>query len=339
MKDAIRSKAYDLGFSAVGYTEPSIAAHVQMGLQAFVEGGYHGDMAWMATNLEKRGDPKTLWPEAQSVIMIGHNYGPDFNPMDKLENHSNGTISAYALNADYHDVMKKRLRELASWIAQQHGCDVKLFVDTAPVMEKALAAQAGIGWQGKHTCLVSREFGSWLFLGAIFTTLKFDADLAETNHCGNCTRCLDICPTQAFTASGKLDARRCIAYLTIEHKGQVPLEFRKAIGNRIYGCDDCLAVCPWNKFAQASSEAAYHPRKALEAPLLGDLMKLDDAAFRVLFSKSPVKRIGRDRFVRNVLIAAGNSGDASLIPDIRERLADDSPLVAEMAAWALQCLT
>jgi epoxyqueuosine reductase len=255
--------------------------------------------------------------------------------MEKLRHKDKGVISAYALNIDYHDVIKKKLKQLARWIAESHGCEVKLFVDTAPVMEKPLAQAAGMGWQGKHTCLVSREFGSWLFLGNIFTTLPLQPDTAETNHCGSCSKCLDICPTQAFDGCGKLDARKCIAYLTIEHKGQIPLEYRKAIGNRIYGCDDCLAVCPWNKFAQASKETAYHPRAALAAPLLAELAQLDDAAFRALFSKSPVKRLGRDRFLRNVLVAIGNSEDVSLLPVAQQLRQDASPLVADMANWAL----
>lgn len=348
MKSSIQSKAESIGFDTVGFTVPSLMPSVHSGLHHFLSLGHHGDMGWMEANAAKRADPKLLWPEAQSVIMLGHNYGPDFDPMDKLQHRDIGVISCYALNHDYHDVIKKRLKELAGWIAQNYNCEVKVFVDTAPVMEKALAAQAGLGWQGKHTCMVSREFGSWLFLGAIFTTLvipslprdpstslRFAQDDKPISHCGSCTKCLDICPTQAFTASGQLDARRCISYLTIEHKGQIPLEFRKAIGNRIYGCDDCLAVCPWNKFAQTSQEVAYHPRKELESPLLRDLLTLDDAAFRLLFSKSPVKRIGRDRFIRNVLVAAGNSGDGLLTDAITPLLNDNSPLVAEMAVWAL----
>jgi len=353
VKQEIQQHALSLGFSAVGFASPDLAPETQAGLHDFLAGDYHGDMGWMAANADKRADPKALWPEVQSIIMVGHNYGPDFNPMEKLSHRDRGTISAYALNDDYHDVMKKRLKEMAGWIATTYACEVKIFVDTAPVMEKALAAQSGIGWQGKHTCLVSREFGSWLFLGCIFTTLPINPlppplphagegsalGAGEGTHCGTCTKCLDICPTHAFLESGKLDARKCIAYLTIEHKGQIPLEFRKAIGNRIYGCDDCLAVCPWNKFAQASQEMAYHPRKALESPLLRDLLQLDDAAFRKLFAKSPVKRIGRNRFVRNVLVAAGNSGDASLITTITPLLQDFSPLVAEMAGWALSEIT
>lgn len=344
----LTAKAKSLGFDAVGITSPDLPAAVPQGLYDFVDAGFHGDMGWMETNIDRRADPKTLWPEVQSIIMVGHNYAPAFNPMEKLAHTEQGVISAYALNLDYHDVMKKRLKQLAHWLATTHSCEVKVFVDTAPVMEKALAAQAGLGWQGKHTCMVSREFGSWLFLGCIFTSVEFGVWSLESDDspnstlktpgsgsCGTCTRCLDICPTQAFIGEGKLDARKCIAYLTIEHKGQIPLEFRKSIGNRIYGCDDCLAVCPWNKFAQSASEMAYHPRDTLDAPLLRDLVVLDDAGFRALFAKSPVKRIGRERFVRNVLIAIGNSGDRSLIPTIAPLTRDDAPLVREMAVWAL----
>ncbi len=357
MQTLITQYALSLGFDAVGFCRPEIDVLVQQGLQEFILGGHHGDMGWMADKADRRADPKILWPEAKSVIVVGHNYAPDFNPMQKLAQTTTGNISCYALNDDYHDVIKKKLKILARWVAQEFSCEVKVFVDTAPVMEKALAANAGLGWQGKHTCLVSREFGSWLFLGSVFTNIVIpsaaegspsakdpsaalrSAQDDNKDLCGTCRACLDICPTQAFTAERKLDARRCISYLTIEHKGQIPLEFRKAIGNRIYGCDDCLAVCPWNKFAQASREIAYHPRQELEAPLLRDLVKLDDATFRALFSKSPVKRIGRDRFVRNVLVAIGNSGDASLAATITPLMQDHSPLVAEMAAWALKELT
>ena len=335
LKKSIIAKAKEAGFETVGFTQPELSKSTQNGLHEFISGGFHGDMAWMEDKSDRRADPRTLWPEVQSVIMVGHNYGPNFDPMEKLQHTDRGVISAYALNQDYHDVMKKRLKEVAGWLALTYCCEVKIFVDTAPVMEKPLAETAGIGWQGKHTCLVSREFGSWLFLGTIFTTLSIAPDEAERNHCGSCTQCLDICPTNAFTESGKLDARKCIAYLTIEHKGQIPLEFRKAIGNRIYGCDDCLAVCPWNKFAQNAKDMAYHPRQALESPLLKDLAQLDDAAFRALFSKSPIKRVGRERFVRNVLIAIGNSNDRSLIPVASALLHDEKPLVADMATWAL----
>ncbi len=335
LKEAIAAKAREVGFDTVGFTPARLDVSAQAGLLEFIASGHHGDMTWMEERIQWRSDPQALWPEAKSVIMLGHNYGPAYDPMEKLQHKQLGVISSYALNVDYHDIIKKKLKTIARWLAQSQACDVKVFVDTAPVMEKPLAAQAGLGWQGKHTCLVSREYGSWLFLGSIFTTLELPADAPEVNHCGTCSKCMDVCPTQAFTAAGKLDARKCIAYLTIEHAGQIPLEFRKAIGNRVYGCDDCLAVCPWNKFAQVSQESAYHPRSALEAPLLSDLAMLDDAAFRSLFSKSPVKRIGRDRFVRNVLVAIGNSGDSGL-RGVAERLRGDAnPLVAEMADWAL----
>jgi epoxyqueuosine reductase len=336
MKTRISDKAKEIGFDTVAFTTPDLPESAPLGLQEFLENQHHGDMSWMETNADRRASPRTLWPDARSVIVLGHNYAPGTNPLDKLAQKNIGNISCYALNHDYHDVIKKKLKALARWIVDEYACEVKLFVDTAPVMEKPLAEQAGIGWQGKHSCLVSREFGNWLFLGSIFTTLEIAPNNTETDHCGSCTQCLDICPTQAFTAARKLDARKCISYLTIEHKGQIPLEFRKAIGNRIYGCDDCLAVCPWNKFAQESQEISYHARKNLEAPLLADLLQLDDINFRVLFSKSPVKRIGRDRFVRNALIAAGNSEDAALIPIVAPLIEDISPLVAEMAQWALK---
>jgi epoxyqueuosine reductase len=333
-KDEIRAYALSLGFSTVGFTVPILAPVAQSDLQEFLAGGNHGDMQWMETNADRRGDPKTLWPEAHSVIVVGHNYAPDSNPMEKIAHKTTGNISCYAQNQDYHDVIKKKLRVLTHWLTENFPCKIKLFVDTAPVMEKPMAEAAGLGWQGKHTCLVSREFGSWLFIGSIFTTLALEPDEPESDHCGSCTKCLDICPTQAFTAARQLDARRCIAYLTNEHKGQIPLEFRKAIGNRIYGCDDCLSVCPWNKFAQTTSESAYHAREELKAPLLRELAALDDTAFRAFFSKSPVKRIGRNRFLRNVLVAIGNSEDPSLIDTLTPLLNDESPLVSEMAEWA-----
>lgn len=339
LKERIRVRARALGFDAVGFCAAGLGDSVREGLAAFVAAGHHGDMQWMEERMGWRGDPTQLWPEARSIIMLGHSYAPMRNPIEKLARKEIGVISSYALNMDYHDVIKKKLKALAREIARAHGCGVKVFVDTAPVMEKPLAQAAGLGWQGKHTCVVSREFGNWLFLGSIFTTLELPPDAPHANHCGSCTRCMDVCPTQAFIGPGKLDARRCIAYLTIEHQGQIPLEFRKAMGNRIYGCDDCLAVCPWNRFAQASREAAYHPRAALDAPLLSELAMLDDAAFRALFAKSPVKRIGRDRFVRNVLVAIGNSGMAQLAPVADRLRGDASPLVAEMAAWALDQLS
>jgi len=295
-------------------------------------------MDWLAANPERRADPRGLWPAVRSVIMLGVNYGPDENPLAILESRTSGAISAYAQGDDYHDLIKKRLKALARWLVATSGCEVKVFVDTAAVMEKPLAQAAGLGWQGKHTNLVSREFGSWLFLGAIFTTLDLPRDEADADHCGSCQACLDICPTSAFPAPYKLDARRCISYLTIESKGPIPHEFRKAIGNRIYGCDDCLAVCPWNKFAQAGREVKLAARDDLRAPSLAELARLDDAAFRARFTKSPVKRIGRNRFVRNVLIAIGNSGDGTLAREAKRLLTDDSALVRGAAVWALSQL-
>ncbi|HEY2247541.1 MAG TPA: tRNA epoxyqueuosine(34) reductase QueG, partial [Bradyrhizobium sp.] len=297
--------------------------------------GAHGDMDWLARDPERRADPRGLWPDVRSVIMLGVNYGPDQNPLAVLEQRTHGAISVYAQGDDYHDVIKKRLKALARWLVTTANCEVKVFVDTAAVMEKPLAQAAGLGWQGKHTNLVSREFGSWLFLGAIFTTLELPRDDAETDHCGTCRACLDICPTAAFPAPYKLDARRCISYLTIENKGPIPHEFRQAIGNRIYGCDDCLAVCPWNKFAELGRETKLAARDELRAPDLAELARLDDAAFRARFTKSPVKRIGRDRFVRNVLIAIGNSGEGALAEEAERLLSDASPLVRGAAVWAL----
>ncbi|CCD93318.1 conserved hypothetical protein [Bradyrhizobium sp. ORS 375] len=292
-------------------------------------------MDWLAREPARRTDPRTLWSEVRSVIMLGVNYGPDEDPRAVLDQRSRAAISVYARGDDYHDVIKKNLKTLARWLVAQTGGDVKVFVDTAAVMEKPLAEAAGIGWQGKHTNLVSRGFGSWLFLGAIYTTLELPVDAPERDHCGSCRACLDSCPTAAFPAPYSLDARRCISYLTIENKGPIPREFRKAMGNRIYGCDDCLAACPWNKFAQAGREAKLAARDALRAPALDELAALDDAAFRALFTKSPIKRIGRDRFLRNVLIAIGNSGEAGLAPVAERLTADPNPLVRGAAAWAL----
>ena len=294
-------------------------------------------MAWMEETEERRSSPKALWPEVRSVVMLGLNYGPESDPMQTLGERDRATISVYARGRDYHDLVKGRLKTLAAPLARL-GEDVKVFVDTAPVMEKPLAAAAGIGWQGKHTILVSRDFGNWLFLGALYTTAPLQADAPERDHCGSCRRCLDICPTDAFPAPYRLDARRCIAYLTIEHQGVIAEEFRKPMGNRVYGCDDCLAVCPWNKFAQKTTEEKLTAKEGLEAPALSDLLRLDDAAFRTLFAGTPVKRTGRDRFLRNVLIAAGNSGDESLVPEVLACLADPAPLVRGMAVWALSQL-
>ena len=307
-------------------------------LRQFLAEGAHGDMDWMETTAARRGNPRTLWPQVGSVIMLGVNYGQDSDPLAILRRRDRGAISVYARGDDYHDIIKPRLKALARWLTAQAGGDAKVFVDTAAVMEKPLAAAAGIGWQGKHTNLVSRQFGSWLFLGAIFTTLELPPDAPEIDHCGSCHACLDICPTAAFPAPYRLDARRCISYLTIEHKGPIPRELRAPIGNRIFGCDDCLAVCPWNKFAQAGRENKLAARPELTAPRLADLARLDDAAFRQLFSKSPLKRTGRTRFVRNVLIAMGNSGDAALAPEAIRLLDDPSPLVRGAAVWALSRL-
>ena len=307
-------------------------------LQQFLAEQRHGTMEWMARNAERRADPAALWPDAKSIIVLGMNYGPQRDPRERLESRDRAAISCYALGDDYHDVIKGKLKRLAAGVAQQHGAEVKVFVDTAPVMEKPLAQTAGVGWQGKHTNLVSRLYGSWLFLGSIFTTLEIAPDEPEPDHCGACTRCLDVCPTDAFTAPYQIDARRCISYLTIEHKGHIAPEFRKKMGNRIYGCDDCLAVCPWNKFASVAREARFHARAELAQPRLADLAKLNDAEFRALFRGSPIKRLGRDRFIRNVLIAIGNSGDRSLASDVQRLLDDGSPLVRAMAVWALSQL-
>jgi epoxyqueuosine reductase len=338
LKTALAEQARALGFDCVGVTDPDAIADAGRHFQNFLAAGAHGDMDWLAANPERRADPRVLWPGVRSVIMLGVNYGPDENPLTILQQRSRGAISVYAQGDDYHDVIKKRLKALARWLVASGGGEVKVFVDTAAVMEKPLAQAAGLGWQGKHTNLVSREFGSWLFLGAIFSALDLPRDTADTDHCGSCRACLDACPTAAFPEPYKLDARRCISYLTIESKGAIPHEFRKAIGNRIYGCDDCLAVCPWNKFAQAGHETRLAARDELRAPDLAELAGLDDAAFRTRFTKSPVKRIGRDRFIRNVLIAIGNSNDNDLAPKAERLLGDESPLVRGAAVWALSQL-
>jgi epoxyqueuosine reductase len=335
IKDAIRAEALALGFDAVGFAAPELLPAARADLAEFLARGYHGDMGWLATRAEERAAPLRLWPEVKSVIVLGLNYGPPADPLAQEWERDRGNISVYARGRDYHDVLKARLRRLAAFIAARWPGALKIFTDTAPVMEKPLAQRAGLGWQGKHTNLVSRELGSWLFLGEIYLGLELPPDAAEEDHCGGCQRCLEICPTQAFPAPYKLDARRCISYLTIEHKGHIAPELRPLIGNRIYGCDDCLAVCPWNKFAQAAHEAGLKARPELDAPRLAMLAGLDDAAFRALFSGSPIKRVGRDRFLRNVLIAIGNSGDTSLLSVVEARLADPSPLVRAMAVWAL----
>jgi len=338
MTSAIKEKAQELGFDAVAFAGPSSIVSAARGLNEFLTSGHQGTMDWLVRHADRRGDPRVLWPDTRTVILLAVNYGPSIDPLTQVERHNRAAISVYAQGDDYHDVIKKRLKVLGRWMIENFGGDIKVFVDTAPVMEKPLAMAAGIGWQGKHTNLVSRDFGSWLFLGSIFSTLELPIDGASSDHCGACQNCLDVCPTAAFPAPYKLDARRCISYLTIEHKGFIPLEFRTPMGNRIYGCDDCLAVCPWNKFAQQSRESKFHPREELRTPLLSELAKLDDPAFRQLFSKSPVKRIGRDRFVRNVMIAIGNSADTSLVSIVKARLKDPSPLVRGMAVWALSQL-
>src|SRR6201996_6299187 len=338
LKDALAHEARLLGFDCIGVTDPASVAEASRYFQAFLDSGAHGDMDWLAARPERRMDPRVLWPGVRSVIMLGVNYGPEQNPLDILQQRTRGAISVYAQGDDYHDVIKKRLKTLARWLVAASGAEVKVFVDTAAVMEKPLARAAGLGWQGKHTNLVSREFGSWLFLGAIFTSIDLPSDQPTVDHCGSCQACLDICPTAAFPAPYKLDARRCISYLTIENKGPIPREFRKAIGNRIYGCDDCLAACPWNKFAQQGRETKLAARDGLRAPPLAELARLDDAAFRAVFTKSPVQPIGRDRFIRNVLIAIGNADDDALAAEARRLLDDESPMVRGAAVWALSQL-
>ncbi len=338
IKSALISQARARGFDAVGVTRPEAVPTAKARLEQFIADGAHGDMIWMATTAERRGSPLTLWPDVRSVIMLGMNYGPDEDPLKILDARSHAAISVYAKGDDYHELIKSRLKEIARWLVANAGGDVKVFVDTAAVMEKPLAAKAGLGWQGKHTNVVSRDFGSWLFLGAIFTTLDLPIDDAVADSCGSCRACLDACPTAAFPAPYRLDARRCISYLTIEHKGPIPREFRPLMGNRIYGCDDCLAVCPWNKFAEQGREAKLAARDVLRAPTLSELSRLDDAQFRTLFAKTSIKRTGRDRFIRNVLNAIGNSGDVALAPEAERLLDDASPLVRGAAVWALSRL-
>ncbi len=335
----IRERALALGFHAVGFAHAELGAVARDRLAAFLAAGHHGSMGWMERRADERADPRALWPEARTVIALGLSYAPEGNPLAALAYPDRGNVSVYARGRDYHDVVKGMLKQLAGFIAGRFGPDVKVFVDTAPVMEKPLAQAAGLGWQGKHTNLVSRAHGSWLFLGEVLTTLEITPDPPGTDRCGTCTRCLAACPTRAFPAPYQLDATRCISYLTIEHDGPIPHALRPLMGNRIYGCDDCLAACPWNRFAQAASA---HPklraRPDLLAPELAELAALDETAFRARFSASPVKRIGRDRFVRNVLIAIGNSGDPTLLPSAWRLLDDPDPVVAETAAWAIQRL-
>ncbi|MBV9016565.1 MAG: tRNA epoxyqueuosine(34) reductase QueG [Alphaproteobacteria bacterium] len=336
IREAIRAQALAMGFDAVGFAEARLADEARADLGDYIDRGYHGDMGWLAHTAERRGDPQALWPEARSVIVLGMNYGSADEPLAAASDPESGSISVYARGQDYHETVKKRLKALGRWIAERWPGELKVFVDTAPVMEKPLAQLAGLGWQGKHTNLVSREFGSWLFLGEIYLSLDLEPDIQEEDHCGTCRQCLDVCPTNAFPAPYRIDARRCISYLTIEHKGPIPHELRPLIGNRIFGCDDCLAVCPWNKFAQAGQEPAFLPREALSSPRLAELAMLDDAGFRALFAGTSVKRTGRDRFLRNVLIAIGNAPEAApgLIAAARRCLEDPSPLVRGAAVWA-----
>ena len=333
--DLARSEGFDV---ARVVRANAITDRPRNALREFVAKGYHATMAWMAETADRRGHPRSLWPDVRSILILGMNYGPDSDPLEVLERRSHASISVYARHRDYHDVIKGRLKSIAGRFAARTGAEVKVFVDTAPVMEKPLAEKAGVGWQGKHTNLVSRDFGSWLFLGSIFTAVDLPPDEPATDACGSCRACLDICPTSAFPAPYQLDAGRCISYLTIEHSGPIPVEFREAIGNRIYGCDDCLAVCPWNKFANTAREAKLQARDDLNAPRLADLAALTDPAFRKLFSGSPIKRIGRNRFVRNVLIACGNSRDPELVSPCETLLDDASPEVRGAAVWALSRL-
>ena len=331
----VEAEAKALGFAAMGVCRPDAIPQAMGRLQAFLDKGHHGSMAWMADRAHWRGNPAALWPEAKSVIMLAEPYTPDVDPLSLLDMPDHGAISVYARGKDYHDLVKKRLKRLGRWMIEAGGGEIKVFVDTAPVMEKPLAAAAGLGWQGKHTNLLSRELGNWFFLGAIFTTLELDVDTPGEERCGSCRACLDTCPTNAFPAPFQLDARRCISYLTIEHKGPVDLELRAKMGNRIYGCDDCLAVCPWNKFAQEARDAGYWARVELKAPRLDALAQLDDTAFREVFAGSPIKRIGRNRFVRNVLYAIGNSGDPTLRAVACDLCEDEDEVVADAARWAV----
>jgi epoxyqueuosine reductase len=338
LEDAIRAKAAELGFVACGFAHADAADAAGVDLKRWLEAGHHGTMGWMEERAHRRVSPRALWPEARSAIALGMSYAPASDPLALAERPELGRISVYAQGGDYHKTVKKALKALGRWLAEEAGCELKVFVDTAPVLEKPLAQAAGIGWQGKHTNLVSREHGSWLFLGVILTSLELEPDRAADHgqHCGTCRRCLDACPTTAFVGPHRIDARRCISYLTIEHDGPIPEEFRSAMGNRIYGCDDCLAVCPWNRFADAAAaNRAFLPRAELAAPRLADLLALDDASFREMFAGSPIKRIGVKRMIRNCLIAAGNSGDIKLVTSIEQHLGNPDPVIAEAAEWAL----
>ena len=335
LKTELLAQARLEGFAAMGVTRPDAIPEAAARLRAFLEAGHHGQMGWLAERETWRGNPAALWAEARSVVMLAELYTPEGEALAGLEDPRTANISVYSRGKDYHDLVKKRLKRLGRWLIDRAGGEIKVFVDTAPVMEKPLAAAAGLGWQGKHTNLVSRELGNWFFLGAIFTTLDLPPDAPETDHCGSCRACLDICPTAAFPAPYRLDARRCISYLTIEHRGPIDPDLRPGLGNRIYGCDDCLAVCPWNKFARAASETGYLPRDGTVAPPLAELVRLDDPGFRARFAGSPIKRIGRNRFVRNVLYAIGNSADTSLRSAAEALTNDPDPAVADAAEWAV----
>jgi len=338
LKARLNARALQEGFVGFGVCRPDSVPEIAARLNTYVTKGYHGQMGWMAERMHWRGNPAALWPEAKSIVMLAESYTPDHDPLAVLERSDRGAISVYAGQKDYHDVLKKRLKRLGRWLIEEAGGQIKVFTDTAPVMEKPLAQAAGLGWQGKHTNLLGRDLGNWIFLGALFTTLEMEPDDAEIEHCGNCTACLDICPTKAFPAPFQLDARLCISYLTIEHRGPVDEALRPLLGNRIFGCDDCLAICPWNKFAVSANDHRYEMREELKAPKLAELAKLDDASFRAFFSGSPVKRIGRDRFIRNVLYAIGNSGEKALLETVLDLVDDADPSVADAANWAAKTL-
>ena len=338
LKNIIQKKSKEFGFDIMKVTDPKINKEDNIYMKEFLDKNYHGDMDWLKKNIERRMSPKKIWEDTKSIIILGVNYGPDHNPMKNLESKEIGNISVYARGNDYHDIIKKNLKQFGRWIVSETNSEIKVFIDTAPIMEKPLAQRAGLGWQGKHTNLVSKKYGSWLFLASIFTNLNLEIDKEEEDHCGSCNNCLEICPTNAFVKPYKLDARKCISYLTIEHKGIIPNELRSKIGNRIYGCDDCLAVCPWNKFAKESSEIKFKQKNPTSFYELKNLSLLDDSKFRKIFSKSPIKRIGRNRFLRNVLLAIGNSKLKDLKNQVNKNLLDDSPLVRGAAVWALNQL-
>ena len=336
--EEIGEKALELGFDDFGFTDLTASAGIKNNFLSFLEKGHHGDMLWLENNVERRVDPLVMWGEAKTALVLAQNYAPDNNPIDNLKLKNRANISVYARGDDYHKVIKKKLKNLAGWMAREYKTEVKVFVDTAPIMEKPLAQSSGIGWQGKHTNLVSKNYGSWLFLGVILISIKLPVNVSENDHCGICQACIDVCPTKAFPKPYQLDARKCISYLTIEHKGHIPLEYRSAIGNRVYGCDDCLAVCPWNKFAKTARENRLKSRELLNMPELSGFLDFDDFQFREFFSGSPIKRIGRNKFLRNVIIAIGNSGQIRNIDKLKEKLTDESSLVRAMAVWALSCL-